>query len=185
MSCAPARTALLPLRSIHSSPVAYTFTFNLHIGRQQQAAAMSSPTQPIQIQFSPPPAFELSSTSSLAAPDPTNTLALLLPHPFLFHPPILALLRAHYASYGNLHTWAPIRAFGRVILVYYTDDDAMRAKREGDRLEVGGNADRVAGGGYFPMPASSEAAGTQDESMRDYQRNQEDKGLHEKERNPR
>lgn len=110
---------------------------------------------------SPPPLDPPSSASA----EPTNTLALLLPHPFLFHPPILALLRTHYASFGSIHTFAPIRAFGRVIIVYADDESAMRAKREGDHLEIGGEEEEMASpatvedeqsrlkdGTYFPRP---------------------------------
>lgn len=64
----------------------------------------------------------------------TNTLALLLPHPFLFSPPLQSLLRDHYETYGPIRAWAPIRAFGRVMVVYQTYEAAGRAKKEGDRL---------------------------------------------------
>jgi hypothetical protein len=66
----------------------------------------------------------------------TNTLALLLPHISLFAPAILALLREHYSIYGPLAHWAPVKGFGRVILVYENDEDAARAKREGDWLKL-------------------------------------------------
>ncbi|CED85127.1 Calcineurin-mediated signaling pathway inhibitor DSCR1 [Phaffia rhodozyma] len=81
---------------------------------------------------------DLIESASLSKPiQQTNTLALLLPHPFLFHPSILDLFRKYYGSFGKIHTWAPIKAFGRVLIVFYEEEDAMRAKREGDRLEVG------------------------------------------------
>ena len=67
----------------------------------------------------------------------TNTLALVLPHPFLFSPPLQSLLRDHYETYGEIRAWAPIRAFGRVMVVYTTFAAAERAKREGDRLVLG------------------------------------------------
>jgi hypothetical protein len=66
----------------------------------------------------------------------TNTLALLLPSQQLFEPAILSVLRNHYEGYGRLAHWAPVRGFGRVILVYDEEEDAARAKREGDRLKL-------------------------------------------------
>lgn len=64
----------------------------------------------------------------------TNTLALLLPHLSLFQPPSLRLLKEHYSSFGQIVHWAPVKGFGRVIIVYSTDEEAAYAKKEGDRL---------------------------------------------------
>ncbi|WVO20336.1 uncharacterized protein IAS62_001630 [Cryptococcus decagattii] len=77
--------------------------------------------------------------------EPTNTLALLLPHPTLFAPPVLDLLRAHYAHFGRIAHWAPVKCFGRVIVVFETEEEAEHAKRQGDWLRldvpVGGDED--------------------------------------------
>lgn len=67
-------------------------------------------------------------------PERTNTLALLLPHLSLFQPPSLRLLKEHYSSFGHIVHWAPVKGFGRVIIVYSTDEEAAHAKKEGDRL---------------------------------------------------
>jgi hypothetical protein len=64
----------------------------------------------------------------------TNTLALLLPHLALFSPPSLRLLRDHYSQFGTIAHWAPVKGFGRVIIVYETEEEAAIAKKEGDRL---------------------------------------------------
>jgi len=64
----------------------------------------------------------------------TNTLALLLPHLALFEGPQLRLLKEHYSQFGNIVHWAPVKGFGRVIIVYATDEEAAIAKSEGDRL---------------------------------------------------
>lgn len=95
------------------------------------------------------PALEPDSVT--AADEATNTLALLLPQLSLFAPPILALLRDHYSTYGPLAHWAPVRGFGRVILVYEEDEDAARAKREGDwlKLDVKIPDEGAAAGEYF------------------------------------
>lgn len=66
----------------------------------------------------------------------TNTLALILPHRALFQPAALQLLRSAFEGYGHLAHWAPVRALGRVIIVYSTNDAAACAKREGDYLRL-------------------------------------------------
>lgn len=85
---------------------------------------------------------------------PSNTLILTsLPTP-LFHPEIQRHLRAHFSSYGNVSTWAPLAGLGRIIVVYAGDEDvdedgenageveqqsvraADRAKRDMDRFEI-------------------------------------------------
>ncbi|KIR35829.1 calcineurin-binding protein [Cryptococcus deuterogattii MMRL2647] len=68
--------------------------------------------------------------------EPTNTLALLLPHPTLFAPPVLDLLRAHYAHFGRIVHWAPVKGFGRVIVVFGSEEEAENAKRQGDWLKL-------------------------------------------------
>ncbi|KAF8589734.1 Calcipressin [Ramaria rubella] len=71
---------------------------------------------------------------------PTNTLVLAAMPPSFFHPAILDILRDHFALYGPLHTFAPIRAFGRAIIVYYDNDAAEQGKIGLDGIEVGGIA---------------------------------------------
>jgi calcipressin-2 len=81
-----------------------------------------------------------SAPSSPPVMTPTNTLVLAsLPLSF-FHPVILGALREHFARFGALHTFAPIRAFGRAIIVYYENDAAEQGKRQLDGIEIGGVA---------------------------------------------
>lgn len=69
---------------------------------------------------------------------PTNTLILTsLPAGF-FHPSVLEPLKAHFMNYGALHTWAPLKGFGRIIVVFWEVDDAERLREECDGLHVGG-----------------------------------------------
>ncbi|WVQ95525.1 hypothetical protein IAU59_002622 [Kwoniella sp. CBS 9459] len=89
-------------------------------------------TAPDSIGIPPPPPLE---------PETTNTLALLLPNQALFDPQVLSLLRDHYGAYGEIVHWAPVKGFGRAIVVYRTDEEAERAKREGDWLRL--NLDSV------------------------------------------
>lgn len=83
----------------------------------------------------------------------TNTLALLLPHLALFETQSLRLLRDHYGSFGEIVHWAPVKGFGRVIIVYSTEEQAAFAKREGDKLfldvDLGEEEARKGGGEAF------------------------------------
>lgn len=85
----------------------------------------------------------------------TNSLALILPHPSLFLPEALALLRRHFERYGGLTHFAPIRAMGRVILVYDNVENARKIKEADDflKLDVEASPNPVEGtadsGGYF------------------------------------
>ena len=71
---------------------------------------------------------------------PTNTLVLTSLPPSFFHPTILGVLREHFALYGALHTFAPIRAFGRAIIVYYDEHAAEKGKQSLDGIEIDGIA---------------------------------------------
>ncbi|KAK8850401.1 hypothetical protein IAR55_004319 [Kwoniella newhampshirensis] len=102
-----------------------------------------TPPRPSSIDIPPPPPLDPSpSSSSPPTHEPTNTLALLLPHQSLFASPVLALLHDHYAQYGEIIHWAPVRGFGRVIIVWRDEGDAERAKTQGDwlRLDLSGAA---------------------------------------------
>jgi calcipressin-2 len=68
---------------------------------------------------------------------PTNTLIVTqLPPEFFEHAAVLDALRDHFGAFGALHTWAPIRAFNRAILVYYSPLDAERVKLHCDGLSL-------------------------------------------------
>lgn len=101
-----------------------------------------------------PPPLEVDS----ADVEISNTLALLLPSQSLFAHPILAILKDFYASYGTLAHWAPVKGFGRVILVYEDEADAVRAKKEGDRLKLDVKVpeDEIAREGYFKRRRKSD-----------------------------
>ena len=70
--------------------------------------------------------------------NPTNTLVVASLPPSFFHPTILGVLREHFALYGALHTFAPIRAFGRAIIVYYENHAAETGKQSLDGIEIEG-----------------------------------------------
>ena len=101
---------------------------------------------------SPPSPLDIPPVPPLIPDDPdihTNTLALLLPHLSLFALPVLSLLKDYYSQYGEIAVWAPVRGFGRVIIVFETEESAQRARREGDYLSldvnVGGPSRREEG----------------------------------------
>jgi hypothetical protein len=74
----------------------------------------------------------------VVSPEPTNTLILTSLPPSFFHPSILNILRGYFAEFGHLRTFAPIRAFGRAIIVYYRNDAAEQAKLSLDGMEIDG-----------------------------------------------
>lgn len=94
----------------------------------------------------PPPPSVPELEPSARSPEPTNTLALLLPTQALFAPEPIGVLKAAFEAYGRLVHWAPVRGMGRVILVYDDNDAAARAKRHGDllRIELGDEAEAAA-----------------------------------------
>ena len=98
------------------------------------------------IAIPPPPPLIPDLSGPVAEEERTNTLALLLPHTSLFTPPILELLRAHYEQFGPIAHWAPVKGFGRVIVVWQEEGDAERAKEEGGRLWLDVNVDVRDGG---------------------------------------
>ncbi|ORX41137.1 Calcipressin-domain-containing protein [Kockovaella imperatae] len=119
--------------------------------------------------------------SDVPDPSETNTHALILPHQSLFLPEILARLREHYEQYGSIAHWAPVRGFGRVIIVYDSVEGAERAKRQGDWLKL--DVDLPAEESYDPTldnvsPASStgpnglpeDGSGVMDIDENDFQR---------------
>lgn len=66
----------------------------------------------------------------------TNTYALLLPTHTFFSPEPLAHLRSFYASFGPLVVWAPIKAMGRVIVVWDNVEDGKVARKVAGRWEI-------------------------------------------------
>ncbi|KAI0927853.1 hypothetical protein AcW1_005269 [Taiwanofungus camphoratus] len=85
----------------------------------------SSPSSPALTHSGPP------------TPRRTNTLVITQLPPTFFEPVVLEALRNHFATYGEIHAWAPLKSFARVILVYYSEDDAETAKQNCDYLFIG------------------------------------------------
>ncbi|KAI0344986.1 Calcipressin [Trametopsis cervina] len=66
----------------------------------------------------------------------TNTLVITSLPPSFFAPLVLEALRIHFESYGEIHTWAPLRAFARIMVVYYDEEAVELAKETCDNLRV-------------------------------------------------
>ncbi|KAK6906777.1 calcineurin-binding protein [Kwoniella mangroviensis CBS 10435] len=115
-------------------------------------------SSPGSISIPPPPPLD-------PPEEPTNTLALLLPNQALFSPPILALLKDHYGLFGDIVHWAPVKGFGRAIVVFATNEDAERAKKEGDWLKLD----------LTSSPSAETGAGGDEQEGQQRQRNQVEK----------
>ncbi|TFK84018.1 Calcipressin [Polyporus arcularius HHB13444] len=76
-------------------------------------------------------------TSSPVSPHRTNTLVITRLPPHFFEPIIQEALKSHFSTYGPLYAWAPIRGLARVILVYFSEEDAEMAKETNDGLIIG------------------------------------------------
>jgi hypothetical protein len=80
----------------------------------------------------------ISSHDSGETHEPTNTYALLMPHPALFATEILSLLHDFYAKFGLILHWAPVKGLGRIIIVWDNDLAGRSARRcGGGTLEIG------------------------------------------------
>ncbi|KZT11144.1 Calcipressin [Laetiporus sulphureus 93-53] len=86
----------------------------------------------------------LTSNSGTATPQRTNTLVIAQLPPTFFEAIVLDTLRRHFGTYGSIYAWAPLKSFARIILVYYSEDDAEQAKDACDRLLVGPSEDSPA-----------------------------------------
>ncbi|KAH7928139.1 Calcipressin [Leucogyrophana mollusca] len=66
----------------------------------------------------------------------TNSLVITQVPRSFFRPAILSALQDHFATYGDINQWVPIASFARIILVYYSEDSAERAKLNCDPLVI-------------------------------------------------
>ena len=45
---------------------------------------------------------------------------------------MVSILERHFQLFGRVHSWAPLPNFGRIMVVYYADADAERARQDFD-----------------------------------------------------
>lgn len=63
----------------------------------------------------------------------TNTLIVAgISRPFFQNPTMISILERHFQLFGHVHSWAPLPSFGRIMVVYYDDEDAERARQDFD-----------------------------------------------------
>ena len=79
--------------------------------------------------------------SSPVSPQRTNTLVITRLPPHFFEHIVQQALKSHFSTYGPLHTWAPIKGLARVIMVYFSEEDAEMAKESNDGLVFGETTD--------------------------------------------
>lgn len=94
------------------------------------------PTTLPKLSTSLPPTPPSMSSPQEKTPQSTNTLVVTGMPPSFFHPLVLDALRGHFASHGEIFAWAPITAFGRIIIVYHQEEAAECAKLECDGFTV-------------------------------------------------
>lgn len=84
----------------------------------------------------PPPQRSQSLPSSSGTPSETNSLVVTNMPAAFFHPLVLEALRDYFSAFGEIYAWAPITAFARIILVYYSEEDAETAKLACDGVKI-------------------------------------------------
>lgn len=63
----------------------------------------------------------------------TNTLVVAgISRSFFQNPTLVSILERHFQLFGHVHSWAPLPSFGRIMIVYYHDEDAERARQDFD-----------------------------------------------------
>lgn len=49
---------------------------------------------------------------------------------------MLDTLERHFQLFGSVHSWAPLPSFGRIMVVYYDEEDAERARQDFDSVAL-------------------------------------------------
>jgi hypothetical protein len=76
-------------------------------------------------------------TKQNTKPSTTNTLVVAgIFRTFFESPTMVSILERHFRLYGHVHSWAPLPSFGRIMVVYYDDHDAERARQDFDSTAV-------------------------------------------------
>ncbi|KAI9712755.1 MAG: hypothetical protein M1820_001377 [Bogoriella megaspora] len=76
---------------------------------------------------SPPLSLDLSDLPPLSQPSPpSNTLLITnLNEPTIFHPTTLSTIRDLLSTHAPIHTFSPLKSFRRIIVSFFTTDDAI------------------------------------------------------------
>jgi hypothetical protein len=83
----------------------------------------------------------------------TNTLVVTgISRSCFQNPVIVSTLERHFQLFGRVHSWAPLPSFGRIMVVYYDDEDAERARRDFDATALRHTHDWYVFVGSCPSP---------------------------------
>jgi len=74
--------------------------------------------------------------SGSSAIEPTNTLIIANLPDELFEHSLNLMLRRHFAVYGRLAVWVPLKGFGRIMAVFFNLEQATRAKYALDKSVI-------------------------------------------------
>lgn len=67
----------------------------------------------------------------------TNTLVVTgISRSFLQNHAMASTLERHFQLFGRVHSWVPLPSFGRIMIVYYHDEDAERAREDFDAIAL-------------------------------------------------
>ncbi|KAF4304411.1 Calcipressin [Botryosphaeria dothidea] len=102
---------------------------------------------------SPNLSIDLSDLPPLITPSPpSNTLLITnLQDASIFHPANLVTLRDLINSHANVHTWAPLRSFRRIVVSFFDTPSAMTIKQKLDGETIMGDRVRVYFGTHTPL----------------------------------
>ncbi|PIB00964.1 hypothetical protein CB0940_01616 [Cercospora beticola] len=116
----------------------------------EQMAAMTMHMSPVpstgmKRRHSPSLSLDLSSLPSLSQPaQPSNTLLVTnLDAPEIFQAASLESIRAAINQHATIHTFSPLKSFRRIIVSFYTIEDAVNLRQVLDGETVLGNRVRV------------------------------------------
>jgi len=83
---------------------------------------------------------------------PSNTLLITnLQDPSIFHPQNLQTLRELIDTSSQVHTWAPLKSFRRIVVTFYNVDDAVALRQKLDGEVILGERIRVYFGENTPL----------------------------------
>jgi len=105
-----------------------------------------------------PLSLDLSDLPPLVQPSPpSNTLIITnLLAPEIFHPATLTELRQTIDAHAKVHTWAPLKSFKRLVVSFFTEQDAITIRQTLDGETLMGYRIRVYFGINTPMNPSDQ-----------------------------
>ncbi|MCJ1372888.1 hypothetical protein MMC20_004114 [Loxospora ochrophaea] len=120
---------------------------------EDMSPPVSSASSPTSKARRPSLSLDLSDIPPLVNPSPpSNTLLITNLHdPSIFHPSHLLTIRDLINQTAPLHSWAPLKSLRRIVVSFYSIDDAIRIRRLLDGEPVMGDRVRIYFGGPTPI----------------------------------